>query len=87
MILKKALKQFWNFLFGRLEKEFISELNRLVGSSCASLLDVGCGFNSPVQHLIHRPSYLVGIDGFLPVIEQSQIKKLHDKYYHSQLLN
>ena len=36
-----------------------------------SLLDVGCGSDSPVQFLRNRPAQLVGVDGFLPSIEKS----------------
>ena len=50
-------------------------------------MDVGCGFNSPVQNLRRRPPYLVGVDGFLPVIEQSRDKRIHDQYCQTSLLN
>ena len=46
----------------------------------ASLLDVGCGNESPVQFLFSRPGRLVGVDGFLPSIEQSKSKGIHDDY-------
>jgi SAM-dependent methyltransferase len=49
-------------------------------------LDVGCGFNSPVQHLSRRPPRIVGVDGYLPVIEESRSKGIHDEYHEISLL-
>jgi 2-polyprenyl-3-methyl-5-hydroxy-6-metoxy-1,4-benzoquinol methylase len=85
MLTKKILRPAWNRSFGRLDGQYIRELNRIVDSSCASLLDVGCGFNSPVQHLCHRPACMVGIDGFLPAIDQSRAKRIHDEYHEMSL--
>lgn len=85
-LIKPILKRGWSATFGRLDGQYIRELNRLVGPDCESLLDVGCGFNSPVQHLRARPPRLVGVDGFAPVIEESRRKGFHDEYHHSSLL-
>jgi SAM-dependent methyltransferase len=85
-MMKEMLRPLWNRSFGRLDGQYIRELNRVVGSSCESLLDVGCGFDSPVQHLSCRPRRVVGIDGFPPVIEQSRAKKIHDENLLMSLL-
>lgn len=85
-MIKVLLRPLWNHSFGRLDGQYIRELNRVIGSSCKTLLDVGCGFNSPVQHLSSRPEHLVGIDGFSPVIDQSRTKGIHDEYHHMSLL-
>ena len=45
-----------------------------------SVLDVGCGSNSPVARVRPKPKNLVGLDGFLPSIEKSRSKSLHDDY-------
>lgn len=45
-----------------------------------SLLDVGCGSDSPVQFLHRRPEKLVGVDGFMPSIEKSRARGVHDDY-------
>ena len=52
-----------------------------------SLLDVGCGSDSPVQFLRNRPARLVGVDGFLPSIEKSKSKGIHDDYRCIDLAN
>lgn len=77
----------WNLLLGRLYNQYIRELDRAVGDSCKSLLDVGCGHNSPVQYLKNRPLHLVGVEAFLPAIEQSCAKGIHDVYHHSSILD
>lgn len=79
--MKKALRRLWDRTIGKLDGQYERELNQIVGSSCGSLLDVGCGFNSPVRHLIHRPARLVGVDGWAPAIEQSREKRIHDEYH------
>jgi SAM-dependent methyltransferase len=56
-------------------------LRREVGNECRSLLDVGCGFNSPVQCIVDRPRRLVGVDAFAAVIQQSRDRGIHDEYF------
>jgi 2-polyprenyl-3-methyl-5-hydroxy-6-metoxy-1,4-benzoquinol methylase len=86
MLLKEMLRPIWNRTFVKLDGQYVRELNKIIDPSFESLLDVGCGFNSPVQHLDNRPKLMVGIDGFLPVIEQSRAKGIHDNYFHLPLL-
>ena len=38
----------------------------------ASVLDVGCGADSPLRRLTRRPQRAVGVDGFEPSIEKSR---------------
>ena len=45
-----------------------------------SLLDVGCGSNSPIHRFSEKIIETVGMDGFQPSIDQSQIKKIHKNY-------
>lgn len=45
-----------------------------------TLLDVGCGTNSPVQSFNKRIR-CVGVDAFQPSIETSKSKKIHDEYH------
>ena len=86
MSIKDCLRPLWKQTFGRLESQFLRELGNAVGITCESLLDVGCGFNSPVQYLQYRPKRMVGVDGFLPVIEQSRAKAIHDEYRQLSLI-
>jgi len=58
---------------------YCSELDRMI-TGCESLLDVGCGADSPVQYLQHRVAHLVGVDGFQRSIDASREKRIHDDY-------
>ncbi len=55
-----------------------TELEKAIGE-CTSILDVGCGSNSPLQH-IPRKFFAVGVDAFAPSIEQSRKSKIHNEY-------
>ena len=49
-------------------------------NGCASILDIGCGVDSPVQYLpstMHR----VGVDAYAPSIEASRKRGIHNEYY------
>ena len=61
------------------------ELERAVGES-RSLLDVGCGEDSPVRQFRRRIPRLVGVDGFAPSIEKSRRRSIHDDYACLDLL-
>ncbi|MDB4891928.1 MAG: hypothetical protein JWL61_3783 [Gemmatimonadetes bacterium] len=86
-MIRAMLRRQWERIFGGLDGQYVRELNEAIGPSSGTLLDVGCGFNSPVQLLSHRPERLVGIDGYLPVIEQSRAKGIHDEYHLMSLLD
>jgi SAM-dependent methyltransferase len=75
------LKHVYRKTFGPLEAQFRMHLGREIEGVCESLLDVGCGFLSPVRLLERRPSRMVGIDGSPEVIEQSRSHNIHDEYY------
>ncbi len=51
-----------------------------------SLLDVGCGSNSPIQRFSSKIPKTVGMDGFLPSIEKSRAKNIHRQYIEGDLL-
>jgi SAM-dependent methyltransferase len=55
-------------------------LRREIEGQGDSLLDVGCGFNSPVRCLTRRPQRIVGVEGHLPALEQSRAAGIHDEY-------
>lgn len=64
---------------------YYDELERAVGTP-TSLLDVGCGSDSPVSHVRRRIPRLVGVDGSAPSIETSRSKGIHDEYFCADLL-
>jgi len=45
---------------------------------CDSVLDLGCGPDSPIKYC--GVKYSVGVDAFRPYIEESKKKKIHNKY-------
>ena len=62
-----------------------AELDQAIGQP-ESLLDIGCGANSPLSHLNARPAHMVGVDGFQPSIDHSRSHNYHDDYVNSDLL-
>ncbi|MEK7169201.1 MAG: class I SAM-dependent methyltransferase [Patescibacteria group bacterium] len=54
-------------------------------SDCKSVLDLGCGDNSPIG-FIDRKEYLVGVDGFKKSVDKSRKLNIHDKYLHKNIL-
>jgi SAM-dependent methyltransferase len=75
------LKPLYRKVFRPLEAQFQTCFRREIEGSCQSILDVGCGFNSPVQLLEKRPSRVVGVDAFPKVIDQSRARGIHDEYH------
>lgn len=61
------------------------ELELMISDS-KSLLDLGCGANSPVGKISKRPPHLVGVDGFQPSIDESRRNNIHDDYACAELL-
>src|SRR3989344_8236263 len=48
-------------------------------SDCNSVLDLGCGADSPLQYC-RNISYSLGVDIYEPYLKQSRMKKIHTKY-------
>ena len=53
---------------------------------CNSVLDLGCGFKSPIMNF-PKTFYAVGVEIHKPYIKISKQKKIHDKYYHLDVLD
>lgn len=73
-ILTSFKKSFPNFNLVTLVKEIEDNL-----SGCKSILDVGCGNNSPLR-LLSKPYKMVGVDGFDKAIAESKQRKIHQEY-------
>lgn len=58
----------------------------LLTRDCESLLDVGCGDNSPAQFLLEIP-HKIGVDIFQPALDESARKKIHNEYVQSDVLS
>jgi hypothetical protein len=68
-----------NFFYPRfLEKE-------VMGSDCQTLLDLGCGEESPIKFFSKKLKYSLGVDNFIPYIEQSKQSKIHSDYIAADL--
>ncbi len=80
MMLRRIFKKTDDFFFGSFQNQYARELEREV-EGCSSLLDVGCGADSPVKYFSGRIKYSVGIDAFQPSIDRSREKKIHSEYF------
>ena len=59
---------------------YAGELEKAVGLNCKTILDVGCGSNSPMKAFSGK-FYLVGTDAHKPSLEESRKKGIHNEYY------
>lgn len=57
----------------------------LVGT-CDSVLDVGCGFNSPIRGFSHLIPRTVGVDGYDQAIARSRAAGIHHEYHCMDLM-
>jgi len=56
-------------------------LRRVVcDGTCESLLDVGCGESSPIQHFAREIPQRIGVDAHAPSIELSRQRGIHNDY-------
>lgn len=58
---------------------FFHKLLEVELAGCNSVLDIGCGFNSPIRS-VQKTFYSEGIDIHKPSIIKSKKNKIHDKY-------
>lgn len=73
------------FLYYRFLPNYPKELKKLT-SSCSSLLDVGCGENSPVKFL-SKKIFSVGIDVHKPSLTKSKQNKIHHRYFQMNVID
>ena len=59
--------------------DHVTALEDVVGEP-RSLLDVGCGNNSPIARFSRRIPHTVGLDKFEPWLEESRERGIHDQY-------
>ncbi len=53
---------------------------------CETLLDVGCGENSPVHKFAREVTYAVGVDSHQPSIDKSRAASIHSDYRCTNIL-
>ena len=66
-------------LFMNFGDVFFHKLLEVKLTDCNSVLDIGCGFNSPIRS-VKKTFYSEGIDIYKSNILQSKKKKIHDRY-------
>jgi predicted TPR repeat methyltransferase len=67
-------------------ERIVHALERAVGEA-QSLLDVGCGNNSPLGRFHERPEHSTGVDIHAPWIAESSAKGIHDEYLELDVLD
>ena len=73
-ILKPFYKKFFPSWTEYLKKEL---------SGCASVLDLGCGYNSPIQYC--NIPFSVGVELFEPYLQESKAKGIHNQYVKADI--
>jgi len=82
---KIKLKQIREFLKPFYKKVFPSWINYLKRelSDCHLVLDLGCGYNSPIQYC--NVPFSVGVELFEPYLEESKKKGIHNEYIKADI--
>jgi ubiquinone/menaquinone biosynthesis C-methylase UbiE len=79
--MKKELKNIYTKFIPNYSREL-----ELAIKNCESVLDVGCGKDSPIQ-FFSKKIYSVGVDIFNPSLDKSKKSKIHNKYVKMDVLN
>lgn len=77
-MLKKLLSSFFSYV--SYPFSYDHELKKAVGSEMRTLLDIGCGSNSPAK-IFSGKMHMVGIDDYTPSITKSKKLSIHDEYF------
>jgi SAM-dependent methyltransferase len=69
-------------LYRRIFPAWIEYLKRELGEN-GTVLDLGCGYNSPLQH--YGTVFSVGVELFAPYLEESRKKAIHNEYIRADI--
>jgi SAM-dependent methyltransferase len=61
-------------------------LEEEVTACCRTVLDLGCGFDSPLRRFASRLEHSVGVDMFAPYLAQSRDSRIHSEYRQGSAL-
>jgi len=76
--MEKLIKKFYhNSIISRIFHTLVYCLKREL-KDCDSVLDLGCGQDSPIKYC--NVSHSIGVEGFKPYFEETKRKKIHTKY-------
>jgi len=70
-------------LYRKLFPGWIKSIRREL-SDCNTVLDLGCGYKTPLQQC--NVSYSTGVDLFTPYLEESKGKSLHNQYIRADIM-
>ena len=73
------LRKLDNLIFGKYKNQYGKELKKYT-NGIDSLLDLGCGSNSPVSFIKNLVPYRVGVDLFEPSVKKSIELGIHNEY-------
>lgn len=76
--MREILKKIYRKIFWGGEEHLKKEL-----SNCDSVLDLGCGYNSPIQYC--NIPFSVGVEIFEPYLQKSKKKGIHNQYIKSDI--
>lgn len=85
-VLKSLLHAVNPELSRHLLQQYFFLLEREVVGECETLLDVGCGRDSPVRHFSRRLAKVVGVDRHVPYLEESRAAGIHHEYRQADVL-
>lgn len=71
-------------LYRKLVPEYFICLLKSELTSCNSVLDLGCGYNSPIQHC--NVPFSVGIELFDLYLQESKRRAIHDGYIKADIM-
>ena len=84
MAVGQSIKKVAAAVYRKIFTDYPKELEKAVGN-CKTLLDIGCGENSPVRQF-SKKLYCIGVDTFEPSIRKSKAEGIHDRYYKMNIL-
>jgi predicted TPR repeat methyltransferase len=78
----------WIYLkfYRKIFPDYYVELEKAV-NGCKTLLDLGCGTNSPIKYFSKKPTFCVGVDIFQSSIEESKKENIHNEYHCMNVLD
>lgn len=71
-------------LYHRLFPSWVECLKKEL-ANCDAVLDLGCGYNSPIQHC--NIPFSVGVELFEPYLQESKKKGIHNQYIKEDVRN
>jgi SAM-dependent methyltransferase len=85
MRIQALLRKIDKALLGPIRNQFVLMLEKEC-AGCESLLDVGCGSDSPVRAFSKKIPRVVGVDNFQPSIDKSRAAGIHNEYRKMDVL-